>query len=92
MQTDAHLLAGTCRLVLDRFDVDSNCRLETLAAEGTKKKGPKPASGPFARCPSRLGRSTEIRHFEVRLADIVRFVTHFLHPPLEADLPSFLLL
>ena len=38
MQTGAHLLAGTCRLVLDRFDVDSNCRLETLAAEGTKKK------------------------------------------------------
>ena len=38
MQTGAHFLAGTCRLVLDRFDVDFNCRLETLAAEGTKKK------------------------------------------------------
>jgi hypothetical protein len=58
-----------------------------------QKKGPKPASGPFVHRPSRLGRSTEIRHFEYRVAGIVLFVTHFLHSsPIEAGLASFLLL
>lgn len=83
MQTGAHFLAGTCRLVLDRFDVDSNCRLETLAAEGTKKKDQSLLQVLLFIAPSRLGRSTEIRHFALRLAGIVLFVTHFLHPTLE---------